>query len=40
MNTKVKIVKKPLKKGGTKIRVPDIQKITKLGFKNQITLKI
>ena len=39
MNTKVKIVKKPLKKGGTKIRVPDIQKITKLGFKNQITLK-
>ncbi len=39
MNIKVKIVKKPLKKGGTKIRVPDIQKITKLGFKNQITLK-
>ena len=39
MNTKVKIVRKPLKKGGTKIRVPDIQKITKLGFKNQITLK-
>ena len=39
MNIKVKIVKKPLKKGGTKVRVPDIQKITKLGFKNQITLK-
>ncbi len=39
MNIKVKIVKKPLKKGGTKIRIPDIQKITKLGFKNQITLK-
>lgn len=34
----VKIKLSPLKKGGTKIRLPDIRKIKKLGFKQSIKL--
>jgi nucleoside-diphosphate-sugar epimerase len=33
------IIKSPLKKGGTKIRVPNILKIKKLGFKRKISLE-
>lgn len=36
---KIIINKIPLKKGGTKIRVPDIKKIEKLGFKTKFTIK-
>ena len=39
MNIKIKILKKPLKRGGTKVRVPDIQKLKRLGFKNNINLQ-
>lgn len=35
----IKIVKRPLKKGGTKIRIPNITKIKKLGFIPKIKLK-
>lgn len=35
----IKIYKKPLKKGGTKIRVPDIKKIKNLGFKPEINIE-
>ncbi len=35
---KVKIKKNPIKKGGTKIRCPNINKIKKLGFKQKISL--
>lgn len=37
-NKNLKIKKTPLKKGGTKIRIPDISKIKKLGFKKKINL--
>ena len=37
---KVRIIKSPIKKGGTKIRVPDIMKIKKLGFKQSISLEM
>ena len=36
---KIIINKIPLKKGGTKIRDPDIKKIEKLGFKTKFTIK-
>ena len=35
----IKIYKKPLKTGGTKIRVPDIKKIVNLGFKPKISIE-
>lgn len=35
----IKIYKKPLKTGGTKIRVPDIKKIVNLGFKQEISIE-
>jgi nucleoside-diphosphate-sugar epimerase len=38
LNKKLKIKKTPLKKGGTKIRLPDISKITKLGFLQKYNL--
>ena len=34
----IKIKKTPLKRGGTKIRLPDVRKIKKLGFKQSIKL--
>ena len=37
-NKNPEIKKTPLKKGGTKIRVPDISKIKELGFKKKINL--
>ena len=36
---KIIIKKMPLKKGGTKIRIPDIKKIKKLGFKPKYNLE-
>ena len=36
---KVKIIQSSLRTGGTKIRIPDISKIKKLGFKQNISLK-
>ena len=36
---KIKIKRSPLKKGGTKVRLPSINKIKKLGFKQKLTLK-
>ena len=36
---KIKIKNKPLKKGGTKIRLPNISKIKKLGFKPKIKIE-
>ena len=39
MGIKIKIKKKPAKQGGTKIRVPNINKIIKLGFKRNYNLK-
>ena len=36
---KVKIENTPLKKGGTKIRCPNINKIKQLGFKQKISLR-
>ena len=36
---KINIIKSPLTKGSTKIRLPDIKKIKKLGFKQSISLK-
>ena len=39
MGIKIKIKKKPVKQGGTKIRVPNINKIRKLGFKRNFNLK-
>lgn len=38
-NKKIKIKHKTLKKGGTKIRLPNILKIKKLGFKSQTSIK-
>ena len=37
-NKKIKIKKYPLKKGGTKIRIPDINKIKQLGFKSTFNI--
>ena len=39
LNKKIILKKSPLKKGGTTIRVPDIKKIKKLGFKPRYSLK-
>ena len=36
---KIKIKNKPLKKGSTKIRIPDVTKIKSLGFRKKINLK-
>ena len=36
---KIKIKRSPIKKGGTKIRLPSINKIKKLGFKQTLSLK-
>ena len=38
LNKKIILKKTYLKKGGTKIRIPDIKKIKKLGFKPQYNL--
>ena len=39
LNTKIKIKNKPIKKGATKIRVPSINKIKKLGFNRKLKLR-
>ena len=39
LNTKIKIKNKPIKKGATKIRVPSINKIKKLGFTRKLKLR-
>ena len=39
LGQRVKITNSPLKQGGTKIRIPDVLKIKKLGFKQNISLK-
>ena len=36
---KIKLNKMPIQKGGTKIRIPNIDKIKKLGFKQKLKLK-
>ena len=38
MDKKIKIIKRPIAKGGTLIRYPDIKKIKKIGFVKKISL--
>ena len=38
LRKKILIKSSPLKKGGTKKRLPDISKIKKMGFKQKITI--
>lgn len=39
LNKNIKIINSPLRRGSTKIRLPDIRKIKKIGFKQSVDLK-